>query len=248
MSWSQISPVTTASTPMYIPTSTVTYPYAMMPRPPIAPSVPYVTPAHSSHLAVSSAFPTLSNLAQALPPIRHPPFPSLSQPTFVQQGVLPAAVASIAGSSIAQPLPSHCDPPPLPSVNQPHSTPQTAVTGEANIAPSLPRSTNPLNTKSQGSVDNRSRLSKGASSRSSTRQKRIQLELQQLDEERKLQEKEEANKREYLQKRFELLKEFASETSSTTEHDVEEETSNEKGLLTIYSTVTAILRRFSKTS
>lgn len=77
------------------------------------------------------------------------------------------------------------------------------LVGCTNTAPLMLPPSNSLHNKNQGPADNKSQLSKVASSRSSTKQRQMQLELQRLDEERKLQEKEETSKREYLQKRFE---------------------------------------------
>ncbi|XP_055621941.1 uncharacterized protein LOC129765562 [Toxorhynchites rutilus septentrionalis] len=76
------------------------------------------------------------------------------------------------------------------------------------------------NDKKQGFRENACQHSE--TSKNSTRRKQLQLELQMLDEERKLQESEEAKKREYLHKRYELLKEIASETSSVIESEEEE--------------------------
>ncbi|XP_062704301.1 uncharacterized protein LOC134286665 [Aedes albopictus] len=221
MSWSQISPVTAgpSAIPMYRPPGTYPYPYVMLPRNPIAPPVSCAPLSSSSQPAFSSPFPVMSNLVQALPPNLNPTevLQVNQQASLTSSFIPPAAVAVAETSSVGpQALPS-CSVPMPSLVHQPSST-----------APLGPPPCNPLNTKGQGLVDNKSQSSRVASSKTSTRHKQIQLELQRLDEERKLQEKEEASKREYLQKRFELLKEIASETSSTSDIDIREDTASEK--------------------
>ncbi|XP_062534847.1 uncharacterized protein LOC134204027 [Armigeres subalbatus] len=71
----------------------------------------------------------------------------------------------------------------------------------------------PTNNKQQGLTDNGSHCSRTSSQRS-RKQRQLKLELQILEEERKLQEQEEATKREYLRKRHELMKEMSSESGS----------------------------------
>lgn len=72
----------------------------------------------------------------------------------------------------------------------------------------------------QGLEDNHSQYS-GTSSQRSTKQRQLKLKLQILEEQRQLQEKEEATKREYLRKRHELMTEIANEEESVI--DMEQE-------------------------
>ncbi|XP_053686576.1 uncharacterized protein LOC128736122 [Sabethes cyaneus] len=71
----------------------------------------------------------------------------------------------------------------------------------------------------------------------SVKQRQLQMELQILDDERKIQEEEEANRRQYLRKRHELMTKMVRETAPVA--DVEEERSNQRVSEWISETVNA---------
>ncbi|XP_062538393.1 uncharacterized protein LOC134206681 [Armigeres subalbatus] len=73
----------------------------------------------------------------------------------------------------------------------------------------------PRNNKCQGFEEASSQHS--GASRRCTKQKQLELELELLDEERKLQEEENARKREYLRRRHAILLEIASDSASVAE-------------------------------
>ncbi|XP_062702228.1 uncharacterized protein LOC134285471 [Aedes albopictus] len=107
-----------------------------------------------------------------------------------------------------------------PTISQAEGTTKT-------IAPALVGN-KPSDTNKQGREEYASQRSGTASSRMSRKEKRLQLELQILDEERKLQEEEQRKKREYLQKKHQLLRELA--TDSTTEDDEEGDEEDDQAL------------------
>ncbi|XP_062538335.1 uncharacterized protein LOC134206621 [Armigeres subalbatus] len=69
---------------------------------------------------------------------------------------------------------------------------------------------------------------RSGASKMSIKRKQLQLELQMLDEERKIQEQQDAKKLEYIHKRYNLLMEIASETSSVADLEEEEEEAGER--------------------
>ncbi|XP_053699346.1 uncharacterized protein LOC128746321 [Sabethes cyaneus] len=71
----------------------------------------------------------------------------------------------------------------------------------------------------------------------SVKQRQLQMELQILDDERKIQEEEETNRRQYLRKRHELMTKMVRETTPVA--DVEEERSNQRVSEWISETVNA---------
>ncbi|XP_058840055.1 uncharacterized protein LOC131695549, partial [Topomyia yanbarensis] len=65
-------------------------------------------------------------------------------------------------------------------------------------------------------------------SKTSTKQRQLHLKLQMLDEERKLQEQEDAKRREYILKRYNLLMELDSEISSAIDVEEDEKETNKR--------------------
>ncbi|XP_062715630.1 uncharacterized protein LOC134291645 [Aedes albopictus] len=270
MSWSQISPVTTApsTVPISMTPYALGYPRTTMSVNPIASVIPHAATVPQFSNAFPNTFPTVSSLARTLPPCHISTPPSLiSQPPAMQEaavsatpasvpepllppygfaatslinqtsmrssGVTPAATTSATVSNVAPAVLPHCGFPAPVLLNQQLRSMISSTTAPVLVREPLAISTTfaPIHLQSNNSavqMDSRSQSSRATSSRLSAKQKQKKLELEMLDEERKLQEKEEANKREYLRKRYELLQEIASETSSVADINVEEEGPNER--------------------
>ncbi|XP_062711580.1 uncharacterized protein LOC134289580 [Aedes albopictus] len=150
---------------------------------------------------------------------------------FVPPGTAHLEEAMVSSEQLSSSLPNQ-----QPAMHNPPSIlrgaiPSAVIVSSGEPIPTAPTMLPPSDARNNQSLvraDARSQVSKATGSRLSTRQQQKQLELELLDEQRKLQEEEEANKREYLRKRYELLQEMASETSSTSGVSVVEDGPNEK--------------------
>nr|XP_029715581.1 uncharacterized protein LOC115259208 [Aedes albopictus] len=158
--------------------------------------------------------PSIFTLAGGTVPFNPLPTPSnpLIQSTICSSNAFPEM------ASIRQCLPVSSGHPPRPAVvNIPLASstiiPTTGLlVGQPSNEPLKSTLEIPRNNAKQGFGETSSQHS--GASRRSTKQRQLELELKMLDEERKLQEEEDAKKRAYLQKRYALLLEIASETSS----------------------------------
>ncbi|XP_055632470.1 uncharacterized protein LOC129772961 [Toxorhynchites rutilus septentrionalis] len=165
---------------------------------------------------------------QSMPMNSHmPPMPSIPPYCLPNPPVLSSRVNQdlcyTVPSYAAQCIPSVSNKVPPKSISFVPTT--VAKEGPQKQLPELLQSNHPPKTKQQALGDNLSQCSK-ATSRRSTKQRQLELQLQMLEEERKIQETEEANRREYLRKRHELMKEMVNDNASVI--DVEEERSKKK--------------------
>ncbi|XP_055522508.1 uncharacterized protein LOC129716699 [Wyeomyia smithii] len=124
-------------------------------------------------------------------------------------------------SSVTQPILSAPITGPPKSI--PFAQPTVLIEGSSNQLPESLHPNHPPLNQQRAVEDNLSQCS-DAASRRSTKQRQLELQLQLLHEERKIQEAEESIRREYLRKRHELLKEMANENASLS--DVEKERSS----------------------
>ncbi|XP_058816133.1 uncharacterized protein LOC131679419 [Topomyia yanbarensis] len=117
-------------------------------------------------------------------------------------------------SSFIQPIPSV----PYPVVSSDVQPTTIPIGGQPKELPEQLHPRFPPKTKKQVLEDNMSQYSE-VSSRRSTKQRQLKLQLQMLDDERKLQEAEEASKREYIHTRNQLMKEIVNEEDSIVDAD-----------------------------
>ncbi|XP_062700682.1 uncharacterized protein LOC134284974 [Aedes albopictus] len=163
--------------------------------------------------------PSIFTLAGGTAPLNPPPPPSnqFIQSTACSLNTFPEM------RSLRQCLPVSSGHPPIlaaASIPLASSTiiPTTGVlVGQLPNEPLKSTSDIPQNNAKQGFRETSSQHS--GTSRRSTKQRQLELELKMLDEERKLQEEENAKKREYLRRRYALLLEMASESSSIVESE-----------------------------
>lgn len=163
-----------------------------------APDTSLVTVTAPSAASLSNDFPSSSLVSKNVEPV------NTSRITFCEFQPTNAPRVLLSSSSVIQtPLTSRMSTQPV------HQA--TVPSMETTRVPPL---NNPQQNLNQGPVDTSRQSSKAPSSKMSTSQRRLQLQLQMLDEERKLQEEEETRRREYLRKRYNLLMDIANEEAS----------------------------------
>ncbi|XP_058827897.1 uncharacterized protein LOC131687827 [Topomyia yanbarensis] len=148
-----------------------------------------------------------------------PPMPliqsyRLSNPSISSSGVNYYDRCYTVPSSFIQPIPSV----PYPVVSSDVEPTTIPIGGQPKELPEQLHPRFPPKTKKQVLEDNMSQYSE-VSSRRSTKQRQLKLQLQMLDDERKLQEAEEASKREYIHTRNQLMKEIVNEEDSIVDAD-----------------------------
>ncbi|XP_055547018.1 histone acetyltransferase p300-like isoform X1 [Wyeomyia smithii] len=159
----------------------------------------------------------------SMPPIPANSSVSQSNPYAPISKVNMSGQCYTVSSSVTQPIPSAPITGPPKSI--PFAQPTVLIEGSNNQLPESLHPNHPPLNQQRAVEDNLSQCS-DAASRRFTKQRQLELQLQLLDEERKIQEAEESNRREYLRKRHELLKEMANENASLS--DVEEERSSRR--------------------